>query len=288
MADLISYNVDRFKKLNSQEWTNPSVVDGWRKWHKTYSEWFTPVTEKMASGSELAAGMKVLDLACGSGEPAISFARTVGPDGHVTASDFGADMLSLAKIHAQEAGVGNMSFQQVDAHSLPFEDESFDRVTCRHGVMYFADYVHALREARRVLTANGKVALTANGPFEQPLNISMLGTLMKHIEMPSRDPDAPNTFSFAPEGAMRNALESAGFRDVHEEHVEVELLWPRPPGELWDWFLAIAAPFKALFAKLPDEKREQVFDEIKTELLKFSTGSGASIPFRYIFGIGTK
>lgn len=288
MTEPIAYDVERFKELNRQEWTDRSVVDGWRKWHQPYSEWAQPVTEKMASEGEIAPGMKILDLASGSGEPAITFARIVGADGHVTATDFGADMLSLAKAHAREAEVENITFQEVDAHLLPFEDESFDRVTCRHGVMYFGDHVQALREARRVLKPGGRVVLTANGPFEQPLWEYTLFVFMKHVEMPPPNPDAPDTFRFSPKGVMRDALESAGFRDVHEEHLAPEMFWPRPPGEVWDWFVDIAAPFKPLIDQLGDEKRDDVFEEIRNALARFSTEGGANVPFHYVFGMGTK
>jgi len=288
MPDPMTYDVERFKELNREEWTDPAVIDGWRKWHKPFSQWFRPVTEKMVRDGEIGSGMRILDLASGSGEPAITFAQMVGPEGHVTATDFGAEMLSVAEANASEAAVRNITFRKADAHALPFEDESFDRVTCRHGVMYFGDHVQALCEARRVLKPNGKVVLTANGPFEQPFFEHTLVILMKHVEMPPPDPNAPDGLRFSPEGVMRSALESAGFRDVREEHLDPTFFWPRPPGDVWRWFVDIAAPFKPLLAQLPEEKRKEVFDEIESALARFSTQGGANVPFHYVFGMGTK
>ena len=284
----MNYDIERFKELNREEWTDASVVDGWRKWHKVFSEWIQPLTEKMVRDGEIGSGMRILDLASGSGEPAITLARLVGPEGHVTATDFGADMLSVAEANASQATAQNMTFRKADAHSLPFEEESFDRVTCRHGVMYFGDHVHALREARRVLKPNGRVVLTANGPFDQPFVEHTIVILMKHVEMPAPDPDAPDTFRLSPDGVMRGALESAGFRDVREEHLESDMFWPRPPGEFWQWFVDIAAPFKPLLERLPQEKRKEVSEEIESGLARFSAEGGAMIPLHYVFGMGTK
>ena len=122
--------------------------------------------------------MHILDMASGSGEPAITFADLVGPEGHVTATDFGADMLAVAKENANKAGIKNITFQQADALSLPYAEESFDCVTCRQGIMYFGDYVRALQEIRRVLKTNGLVVLTATGMFEQPFFQCLVGTLI--------------------------------------------------------------------------------------------------------------
>ena len=76
------------------------------------------------------------------------------------ATDLGPGMLGAAEENARTAGVTNISFQQADAHSLPLPDETFDRVTCRFGVMYFAEIGQALREIRRVLRRRG-LLLTA-------------------------------------------------------------------------------------------------------------------------------
>jgi SAM-dependent methyltransferase len=284
----MSYNVERFKELNREEWTDPSVVDGWRKWHKPFSEWLKPITQKMVDDGEIQSGMQVLDLASGSGDPAISFARIVGPTGHVTATDFNPEMLSVAEANAKEAAVENMVFEQADAHSLRFDDESFDRVTCRFGVMYFGDHVQALREMRRVLKPRGRVVLIANGPFEQPFIENTLGVLIKHIDMPPGDPDAPDTFRFSPDGFMHAALQAAGFRDMREEHGAPDLFWPSSPMDLWQWFVDIAAPFKPLLAQLSQEQRKSVFEEIETALGKFSTGDGVKISLHYTFGTAIK
>ena len=195
---------------------------------------------------------------------------------------------TLTEANAKAAGAENMAFEQADAHSLRFDDESFDRVTCRFGVMYFGDHIQALREMRRVLKPGGRVVLIANGPFEQPFFENTLGVLMKHIEMPPGDPDAPDTFRFSPEGFMHDALQAAGFRDIREEHGVPELIWPRSPMDLWQWFVDIAAPFKPLFDQLSQQQRNTIFEDIASALGKFSTDDGVKIPLYYTFGTAIK
>lgn len=284
----MSYNVDRFNALNREEWTKSSVVDGWRKWHEPFSKWLKPITQKMVDDGAIHSGMRVLDLASGSGDPAITFAQIVGPTGQVTATDFNPEMLSVAEANAKAAGANNMIFEHADAHRLRFDDESFDRVTCRFGVMYFGDHVQALREMRRVLKPGGRVVLIANGPFNQPFIENTLGVLMKHVDMPPGNPDAPDPFRFSPEGFMYEALQSAGFLEIREEHGAPELIWPRSPMDLWQWFVDIAAPFKPLLDRLSQQQRQVVFEEIASALGRFSTHDGVAISLYYTFGTATK
>jgi len=75
-------------------------------------------------------GHHVLDLAGGTGDLAIKFARQVGPSGHVVLADINAAMLEQGRRRLIDAGIaGNVTIAQVNAESLPFEEASFDRIT---------------------------------------------------------------------------------------------------------------------------------------------------------------
>jgi len=94
------------------------------------------LNEPLIAAAGVTPGHQVLDLASGVGEPAISIAALVGPDGSVTASDLVAEMLAGTERRAKEQGVANMAFQVTPMEELPFDDDSFDVVTCRLGRMY--------------------------------------------------------------------------------------------------------------------------------------------------------
>jgi ubiquinone/menaquinone biosynthesis C-methylase UbiE len=86
-------------------------------------------TDALVQVADLADGLSVLDIASGTGEPAITLAKAVGPNGHVMATDLTRGMLGVAEENARCAAVTNVAFEQADAHSLPFPDEAFDRFT---------------------------------------------------------------------------------------------------------------------------------------------------------------
>ena len=169
-------------------------------------------TELVLRGAELSPGMKVLDLACGTGEPALSIAHAVGPQGRVVATDLVPQMLDFARENASAQGLENIEFQMADAESLPFADGEFDRVTCRFGVMFFPDIPKAMAEIRRVLKPGGRVCVAVFGSLEEnPLFLVSLGPFLMRVTMTPPPPDAPHIFRFANETKLANALASAGF-----------------------------------------------------------------------------
>ena len=105
-------------------------------------------------------GHTVLDLAGGTGDLALKFARQVGPDGHVVLADINAAMLEQGRKRLIDAGVaGNLTIAQVDAEDLPFTDHTFDRITIAFGLRNITDKDAALRSMYRVLKPGGKVLI---------------------------------------------------------------------------------------------------------------------------------
>jgi ubiquinone/menaquinone biosynthesis C-methylase UbiE len=102
-------------------------------------------------------GLRVLDVACGTGIVARLAAAQVGSTGRVVALDANEPMLVVAR--AQPAPIGaQIEWRQGDATKLPFADEEFERVLCQHGLQYFPERAAALREMRRVLAPDGQLA----------------------------------------------------------------------------------------------------------------------------------
>jgi ubiquinone/menaquinone biosynthesis C-methylase UbiE len=82
-------------------------------------------TEALVELAGPRPGMKVLDLARGTGEPAISLATRVGRAGQVTALDLSADLREIARKRAEERGLKNLTTQEADAHALPLRNQQF-------------------------------------------------------------------------------------------------------------------------------------------------------------------
>ncbi len=209
--------VDQFKQMVIDEWTDPGTVAAGRKWSGPFAHYLHEATDIVVQSAHVQPGMQVLDLASGTGEPSLTLARKVGVRGRVTATDLGSGMLSIAEEAARAQGLTNMTFRQADVHQLPFPNGQFDLVTCRFGVMYFADYATAMREIARVLKPGGRVVLAAWASLEQNEFITLfLMPFLKRVQPPAPPPGAPHPFKFAQPGSLSLELTKAGFHNIEE------------------------------------------------------------------------
>jgi len=279
-----------FRTRLHEEWTGEKTVAAWRKWHAQIAAFTRGATEAILEAAQIRPGMGVLDLACGVGDPALSIAAGVGPSGHVTATDLGPGMMSLAEELARKKGLTNIDFREANAESLPFADASFDVLTCRFGIMFFPDLGKALRECLRVLKPGGRAAFVAWGKKEQPFFTTTAGIVFKHLPVPPPppDPDGPSLFMFGERDRLRRALDSAGFVNVHEEDRIITGRWPGSVEEYWEQFTEVAAPFRPLLDQLTPEKRAQARAESLLAVKKFWNGHEVSLPLEIVIGSATR
>lgn len=280
--------IDRYRDRLREEWTEEATVFAWRKWQAKLGAFTRGATETILEAAQLRAGMRVLDLASGVGDPSLSIAEAVGASGHVTATDLGPGMIGLAEELARARGLRNIEFRVADVEALPFPDESFDVVTCRFGVMFFPDQLKAFGECLRVLKRGGRVAFVVWGKREQPFLGTTVGILTKYVEMPPPDPEAPHAFMFGERGLLKSKLEAAGFGDVREEVRTVQGRWAGSPEEYWQQFTEVAAPFRPLVARLTGETRARAEAEIFAALREISDGSVITMPLEIVVGTGIR
>jgi ubiquinone/menaquinone biosynthesis C-methylase UbiE len=277
-----------FRQRLHQEWTGEQTVAAWRKWSAQIATFTRGVTDALLETAELRPGMRVLDLASGVGDPALSLAALVGPSGSVTASDIGPDMFSLAQEIAKKQGVTNIEFRIANAESLPFPDASYDALTCRFGIMFFPDLAKSLRECLRVLKPGGRATFVAFGNREQPFAGTTVGVLSKYVQMPPLDPDAPNMFMFGQRDRLRLAMVSAGFSNVREEFRTVPGRWSGSLEQYWQQFTEVGAPFRALISQLTPQNKAAVAAEVVAALGKFWNGREMIMPLEIVVGSGTR
>lgn len=251
------------------------------KWKAKSAAMGQAVTETLVEYAQPAPGMRVLDLACGTGEPAISLALRVGAQGHVTALDLSADLLKIATQRARARELNNFTTQQADAHSLPFPDNHFDLATSRFGVMFFRDPVGALRELRRTLRPGARACFLAWGPFDQPYWQTMMGVVHRHVGGPLLQPGGPDPFRFAEPGSLSAVLRSAGFNAVVEETRTVPWTWPGSVEEVWEYAQAVTVPFRPMLERVPTDQWPRIHAEVHAAVRQYSDGEkicfGASV-----------
>ncbi|GGI88014.1 bifunctional demethylmenaquinone methyltransferase/2-methoxy-6-polyprenyl-1,4-benzoquinol methylase UbiE [Shewanella gelidii] len=103
-------------------------------------------------------GMKVLDLAGGTGDLTAKFSQLVGDKGEVVLADINDSMLKVGRAKLRDRGiVSNVKYVQANAEALPFPDNHFDIITIAFGLRNVTDKDAALRSMRRVLKPGGKL-----------------------------------------------------------------------------------------------------------------------------------
>jgi SAM-dependent methyltransferase len=258
------------------------------KWKAKSAGMGKAVTEALVEYAQAKPGMRVLDLASGTGEPAISLAARVGPQGHITALDVSMELLAIAEKRARERGLDNFSTRQADAHALPFADNSFDLATCRFGVMFFRDTSVALRELRRVLRANSRACFLAWGPFDQPYWRSTMGVVHRHVGGSLLAPGGPDPFRFAAPGSLSDVLQRADFREVQEETKTLPWTWPGTAEEVWEQAQAVSVPFRPMLERVQAQMWPQIHAEVLAAIGQYVRGEDIEFGASVVLASGRK
>jgi SAM-dependent methyltransferase len=201
-------------------WADHAVE--WEKWAEIVAPQAAGFNRPVIEAAKIGPGNKVLDLACGAGEPALTAAGEVGDSGHVTASDYSTEMLAVAERRATAQNIANMSFQQADMRELPFEAESFDQVISRFGFMYTEAPDQTAAEIFRVLRPGGRVALMVWGPMQ---NNTVLSVALEaaNAELNVLDADAADHPGiYGQVGSLSRIFDAAGFVETKEQDIKFE------------------------------------------------------------------
>jgi ubiquinone/menaquinone biosynthesis C-methylase UbiE len=259
------------KDAQLQSWT--AVAPGWRKHDQRLVESSAPATERLLDRAGVKAGMRVLDVASGTGEPALPAAKRVGPSGSVLGTDLVEPMLAFAREKAAAQGLRNVEFRCVDGEVLELPAGSFDAATIRWGIMFMPDAVACLRQVHAALKPGGRVAVACwASPEQNPWAAVPARVLMKAAEAAPPPPGAPGIFAYADPKKLEATLADAGFKSISVEPVELTMADFDSASDYWTFTRDLAGPIAMLFAKLSPEKQASATSEILSEIDRLSPG----------------
>ncbi|MDO4256468.1 MAG: class I SAM-dependent methyltransferase [Kocuria sp.] len=199
-----------------------------------HAAWCREVAQRAGVGP----GGRVLDIATGTGEIALALRRRE-PRAEVAGVDFSEKMLETART---KPGADAITWEFADAHSLRFDDESFDAVTHGYLLRNVSDVPRVLAEQVRVLRPGGRVVVLETAPPRGALRLaisagmSVVLPLLGQVVAGDRrayDYLKDSTLGFIQPARVAELMREAGFVDVGYESKYLGtnvILWGRKPG----------------------------------------------------------
>jgi SAM-dependent methyltransferase len=250
---------------------------------------FHPVTEALIREAGIEPGDAVLDVATGSGEPALSIAEVVGQSGMVVGIDPLAGMIASAQRAANDRHFERAHFQIAFADHLPFRDEQFDAVVSRFGIMFFPSPVVSVRELLRVLKPNRPIAFAVWCSLERnPFHYVMAHVVDRYFPPAPASADAAGPFRYAEPGKLLSVLNAAGAAHTSERLLRFSIEVPLAGDDFWALRLDMAEKLRTKLSSLPPEKASEIKREVFQNVASYSTGSGVSFPAEVLIVSGTK
>jgi ubiquinone/menaquinone biosynthesis C-methylase UbiE len=278
---------DEQKEQQRRQWGANAA--NWDAQHERLEKEMAAVSEWLCREAGLQPGMRDLDMACGSGHPAIDVARLVSPGGSVLATDLAAEMVDATRRRVAAAGLDNVEVRVMDLEDIDYPDESFDAATCRFGVMFCPQPEKAVVEVRRVLKPGGRFVLSVwDEPGKSP-GQTVLGQAMRRIGRPPAavDFEAPGVYQLAPPGKLQRLLEDAGYSSVHVESLPQETEYESFEA-LWGRILARPGAQRAEIEAMSVEETQRLKDALAEVVQPYTSDGVIRLRLTPLCAVATK
>jgi SAM-dependent methyltransferase len=184
-------------------------------------------------------------------------------------------MLEIGRARLKSIENVGVTFDNKDVATYSFEEETFDRVFSRFGVMFFFDPIAAFTNIQSGMKSGGRIAfvcwqaLNKNPWMEIPFNIAL-----QYVPAPPPpDPEAPGPMAFADPDRVRRILSEAGFVEIEMKSLETMLLFEPNVRATAQRLVRLGAASR-LLSDAPEDIKAQVEDDLSEGLAKYQTESG--------------
>jgi ubiquinone/menaquinone biosynthesis C-methylase UbiE len=242
-------------------------------------------TDALLDVAKVAAGTRILDVACGTGVVARQAASRLGKHGHVVGVDLNEGMLAVARTRPQPSDA-SIEWKQGNATALPVSEATFDVVLCQQGLQFFPDKPAALRDMRRVLVPTGRLVLSVWRRISHcPWQRAVADALERHVGTEAAT-GIRGAFALADREELRSLISAGGFRTVRiridSQMIRYPSLEEAVPG------YPSATPVAAVAATLDEPTRAAILRDIKTSLQPYMDDDGLAAPIEAHVAVAEK
>jgi SAM-dependent methyltransferase len=241
-----------------------------------------PLGPRLVEACGIGPGMRVLDVAAGTGNAAIPAAQR---GASVTASDLTPELLEAGRSQAESNGL-ELEWVEADAENLPFEDESFDVVMSSIGAMFAPHHQDVADELVRVCRPGGTIGLLSWTPE------GMIGALFRMMGpfAPQPPPGAQPPPLWGSEDHVRDLFgDRVDWRTLERDLLEITAF--QQPRDYGEHFKARYGPTIAARSNASSTGREAEFDEVLDRFCdewNRGTPDRARFDKEYLLAVGTR
>lgn len=264
---------EQFKQMQRQAWD--TAAEGWKRWWPILEAGAQKVSDRLVELAGIRPGHKVVDLATGTGEPAITAAKRASPGGKVLAVDISSRMLSTARERAKEQALDSViEFREGDAEVALTEKSAYDAILSRWGLMFLPNLQSSLKSMCEALVPGGKIAAAVwTEPEKSPMVSMPISVARQVLGLPPNPPNLP-PFNLADAKMLERVFVEAGFKNFRAE--KIKLTFTVKSAEEFAHFQSeIHGPIIALLADKPQEKRTAVWNGIRDAAGKYAGPDGS-------------
>jgi ubiquinone/menaquinone biosynthesis C-methylase UbiE len=260
---------------------------GWKKWDQFNMNFLQPIGDAIIKELNIKEDDTVLDIACGTGEPGLTIAKLAGK-GKVTGVDLAEHMLEIAKERALIKEIRNYDTRVCDVCELPFDQNFFDKISCRMGFMFFPDMQLASDQMYKVLRSGGRMATAVwAGPAKNVWISSIMSIINREMQIPPPPEEAPSIFRCAKPGLLKGIMEKSGYKNVQEMELNGKVLFENFEN-FWNMMNEVAAPVVGALSKADDAMKEKIKNEVKENATSYLTSKGLELDYGTLIISGEK
>ena len=205
------------------EFWNKGIGQKWVKEDDAINERFTILTKEFFSRASIKKNDKVLDIGCGGGITSFEASKLAGKDGYVLGADISEILLNLAKKNF--SNIKNLEFKYCDVQNYNFENNFFNKVISRFGVMFFENPIVAFKNIYNSIQNGGSLHFVCwTNVLENEFFTAAANIIIKHLnrEFP-KVTRTPGPFAFSETKYVKQILNASGFENIKVDKVYTSL-----------------------------------------------------------------
>jgi len=261
-----------------QRWVQRKGWDRAAPYYERYwGEQLRPAIDHVLATADLRPGEHVLDVAAGTGAITLAAAAAVGPTGRVLATDLSPKMVDDLGGRAAARRCSNIDVACCGAEDLA-PDEPFDVAVCSLGLMYVTSPSAVASNLYRSLRPGGRTVVSVWGDRRR----CGWSTIFPIVDARVSSDVCPMFFALGTPGALGGLLERAGFVDVAETRLAVDLCYGSAGEALGAAFLG--GPVALAASRFSEDERASADTEYLASIERFAEGTGYRIPGEFVVG----